>query len=170
MSTINLTVYLNDLNSKQVNALSNFISSFSGDKSVNTEEYTPSPGLLGQAINIEQPAPEEKKKRAPRGSKAQAGAFEGQERTESVADEYQAAKEAPVTDATDAEDNDIMGDDSPKLTFDDLRAVTSTKTQADRANVDLLRAKIKELGGEKLVDLQSKPLVWQEFIDYANSL
>lgn len=170
MNTINLSVDLNQLNRDQVKALSVFVSSFSGDKSVNTEEYTPSPGLVGQAVNIGQPIAEEKKKRAPRGSKAQAGAFEGQERTESEVDNYEAAKDTPVTDATDAEDNDIMGDDSPKLTFDDLRAVTSAKTQENKDNIALLKAKIKEFGGEKLVDLQSKPLVWQEFIDYANTL
>lgn len=164
MSTINLTVDLKQLSPYQIESLALFISSFSvGTASTILRDETSKIAELGVAIA------EEKKKRAPRGSKVQAGALEGQERTESEVDNYEAAKEVPVADATDAND-DIMGDNTTPLTFDDLRAITSTKTQIDRENIAKLRAKIAELGGEKLVDLQATPAVWPEFMEYANSL
>ena len=164
MSTLNLSVDLHNLKENQLNALAGFVYSFRDPSAVLV------PGNVG-AVTEEQPT-EEKKTRAKRGSKVQAGAFEGQERTESDVDKYEAAKEVEVKEpeTVQAEDDDIMGDPEETLTFDDIRALTSKITQESKDGLAALKGKLTELKCAKLVDLKDKTDKWQEFYDFALSL
>lgn len=158
MSTINLNVNLIDLDSKQLKALSNFVESFDKEQDTSVE------GVQSPIVKTEtEEAP--KKTRAPRGSKVQAGAFEGQERTESVVDEHEAkAAELTVVEATDADD-DLLGDSKPTYTQNDVREAMAKKIDKHRL---AMKDKITALGASKFVDMDASK--YPEFMEFLNSL
>lgn len=150
---MNLYVALDDLKPHQVKALSAYIDTFA-DSSKSTESVLDPPNEY-----IETKQEPEKKTRAKKGSTVQAGAMKDQERTESVVDEYEEAKNLKVEEPTDAEDNTLSA------TMDEVRSAASDKMPEHR---DALKNKIIELGGTKIADLPEKN--YAAFISFAKSL
>jgi len=163
MSTINLSVDLNELNSDQVQALSNFVSSFDKFSAVTGEQNA-------IKVDISEEAKEEpvKKTRAKKNTTVQAGEFAGQERTESVADEYQAAANLTVVDATDAEDDDIMGDTpatAKAYSLDDVRELVKEKAVKHR---ELIKNSIPDYGGTNVATIPASK--YPAFVEFLNGL
>jgi hypothetical protein len=152
-NSMNLYVALDELKPNQVKALSAYIATFA-DSSKDIEP------AANYSFDKPQPNLEpEKKTRAKKGSTVQAGAMKDQERTESVVDEYEEAKNLKVEEPTDAEDNTLSA------TMDEVRSAASDKMPEHR---DALKNKIIELGGTKIADLPEKN--YTAFISFAKSL
>lgn len=169
MNQIKIELTLDNVNSKQAIALSNLFESLVNTNSV--EEITYGGKHEPIVIGDLKPDPEEtkeeapKKTRAPRGSKVQAGAFEGQDRTESVVDEHEAkAANLTVVEATD-ENDDLLGEDKPKYTENDVRAAMGEKITHHR---EAMKSKLTDLGAKKFVDLEVSK--YPEFMDFIKNL
>lgn len=168
MNQIKIELTLDNVNSEQAIALSNLFESLVNTNSA--EEITgggkPEPiKVEGDPVETKEGTP--KKPRAPRGSKVQAGAFEGQERTESVVDEHEAkAANLTVVEATD-ENDDLLIDDkhNPVYTQNEVREAMAKKIDSHRA---VMKDKITELGASKFVDMPASK--YPEFMDFLKSL
>lgn len=165
MNQIKIELTLDNVNSKQAIALSNLFESLVvvqgvevGNYDVEVVENEP---VRVDTLAVKGEAP--KKPRAPRGSKVQAGAFEGQERTESVVDEYEAAADLKVVEPSDAND-DLLGEDKG-YTQNEVREAMAKKIDSHRA---AMKDKITELGASKFVDMPASK--YPEFMDFLKSL
>lgn len=162
-TTVNLNLALDTSNPSHLVAASEFLAAIAGGK------REPQWGGYAISENDKPEATEEvkqdtaKKTRAPRGSKVQAGALEGQERTESIVDDYE-AKKLEVVQPTDAED-DLMGDSKPTYTQNEVREEMAKKMDNHRA---AMKDKITELGAAKFVDMDSSK--YPEFMAFLKDL
>jgi hypothetical protein len=156
MSQINLNVDLSTLTGDQVRALSNFVSSFG--------EYAPAEDVAHSIPESVQEEPA-KKTRAKKNTTPQAGVFEGQERTESIVDEYKEAANLTVVDATDAQD-DLMGEEAKAYTLDDVRALVSEKAANNR---QAIKDKIPSYGNAANVASMGAEH-YPAFIEFLNGL